>query len=55
MVKDEMYVGEDVAFCQRLEEAGHDMWIDPEIELIHAGSKNYYHSYKDYLLNKLEN
>lgn len=48
------YVGEDIAFCMRLVESGYRLWVDPEIELVHIGAKKYDHSYKEYLLNFME-
>lgn len=49
MAQDGKYRGEDIAFCHRLVKMGQRLWIDPEIELIHIGSKKYDYSYKEYL------
>lgn len=45
------YRGEDIMFSIRLNDAGHAMWLDPRIELVHIGTKRYDHSFKDYLDN----
>ena len=48
------YVGEDISFCMRLVESGYRLWVDPEIELVHVGTKKYNHSYKEYLLKSMD-
>jgi hypothetical protein len=49
MIVDDELCGEDIAFCFRLVASGCKLWVDPEIELIHVGTKKYAHSYKEYL------
>jgi len=39
MVYDKEFWGEDFSFCLRAREAGLKIWVDPQIELNHAGSK----------------
>jgi len=54
IIEDGHYRGEDVSFCRRLEKAGHGMWVDPDIELTHVGSKEYKYSYRDFVLSKFK-
>lgn len=41
------YIGEDVYFFRRAEEAGFEAFIDPGIDLIHHGSKAYDYKFRD--------
>lgn len=52
MIDNGFYRGEDTSFCRRLAKAGHDMWVDIDVQLTHLGSKAYNYSYKDYLKKK---
>ncbi len=38
-VKDQQFWGEDYSFCLRAWDAGVQLWIDPYVELTHAGKK----------------
>jgi GT2 family glycosyltransferase len=37
----EGYIGEDFLFCDRVREAGYEVWIDPTIKLGHMGVQEY--------------
>jgi hypothetical protein len=37
----EGYIGEDFLFCDRAQEAGYEVWIDPTISLGHMGVQEY--------------
>lgn len=44
-IKDHSYVGEDYAFCNRATKAGYDLWLEPNIDFEHVGTKSYKGNY----------
>lgn len=44
---DGMMISEDVMFCRRA--SGYGVWLDPDIEFTHVGTKGYTGNYKEYL------
>lgn len=36
---DQIYMGEDVHFSRKVQEAGFSIWVDPDIDFTHRGSK----------------
>ena len=46
--------GEDYTFCRRWRELGGEIWIDPSIQLIHAGQYAYTGTYLQWLQDKHE-
>ena len=45
---DGVMVSEDVMFCRRA--SGFGIWLDPDIDFGHTGSKTYYGNYHDFML-----
>lgn len=42
MYEDGKYFGEDYVFCRKWRDLGGKVWIDPELNLIHTGWKDYH-------------
>lgn len=36
---DDKYIGEDYAFCHRAKQAGFSVWVEPDIDFSHVGTK----------------
>lgn len=47
---EEGYVGEDFLFCDRVREAGFEVWVDPTITLGHMGVQEYVGNFGDDVL-----
>lgn len=43
----ERYYGEDVAFCKRAGELGHELWCDPSVRLGHIGHITVYPEFRE--------
>lgn len=44
--------GEDTLFCKRWTDMGNDIFVEPDINFIHIGLKEYSGNFKDYLLSR---
>ena len=42
-------LGEDISFCRRWAAAGGELWVEPEISIVHYGVKGYMGKYGDFL------
>jgi hypothetical protein len=49
-IKNALRYGEDVVFCEKVRESGEKIWIEPRINLIHVGQKEYIGNYHKYLI-----
>lgn len=52
--KDGSFIGEDVNFCQLLADNGIPIWVDPDIQFSHRGTRRWEGSFKDALKLYLE-
>jgi hypothetical protein len=46
------WYGEDTAFCRRWREIGGEIWVEPDINFIHQGIKEYKNNLHEYLSRK---
>lgn len=46
---DNLFWGEDYTFCRRAREMGFSMWVDPDIEFTHRGTKKWQRSMKNHM------
>lgn len=44
-MRDDGYTGEDYMFCRRAAEDGHEVWLDPDIDFAHVGTKAWHGNY----------
>lgn len=49
------YYGEDVAFCKRATELGHEIWCDPNVRLGHIGHITVYPEYREQFAASISN
>lgn len=49
--EDNHYYGEDYSFCIRAAKLGITMWIEPDIDFHHIGSKDYEGNFHEYMLS----
>lgn len=47
-----VWYGEDYAFSRRWKECGEEIWIVPDLDLIHHGDKAYFGNYHEFLLRQ---
>lgn len=46
---DNLFTGEDTMFCFRWQKMGGSMWVDPDIEFMHRGSKRWKANMQDHM------
>ena len=50
----ERELGEDLAFCKRAADLGHEIWVEPTVRLGHIGHINIYPEYREQYENSIQ-